>query len=155
MVPFLGLVRIRRANRLANEQTPVSIELIRSRAALSLRIMQQMRSILLFPISRDACAWSLTGAATLSPRQSSRGASLLFFFFVVLPTYRRRLRLATCDDDLFCQDGEPVSKNAEEYLVKGKEALQQKTGAVEQHKVGRDVTGGSWKPLVAYMCRGS
>ncbi|CAB1115055.1 unnamed protein product [Ectocarpus sp. CCAP 1310/34] len=34
------------------------------------------------------------------------------------------------------EDGEPVSKNAEEYLVKGKEALQQKTGAVEQHKEG-------------------
>lgn len=38
-----------------------------------------------------------------------------------------------------------MSKNAEEFLVKGKEALMEKTGAVEQHKVGRDVTyGNSW-----------
>lgn len=35
----------------------------------------------------------------------------------------------------FRQDGEPVSKNAEKILEKGQEALDQKTGAVEQHKV--------------------
>ncbi|CAM9254093.1 unnamed protein product, partial [Scytosiphon promiscuus] len=34
------------------------------------------------------------------------------------------------------QDGEPVSKNAEEFLVKGKEALDKRTGEVEQHKEG-------------------
>lgn len=33
------------------------------------------------------------------------------------------------------QDGEPVSKNAEKILEKGQEALDERTGAVEQHKV--------------------
>ena len=36
----------------------------------------------------------------------------------------------------FLQDGEPVSKNAEKILEKGQEALDERTGAVEQHKVG-------------------
>eukprot|EP00752_Nemacystus_decipiens_P007045 g6318.t1 len=34
------------------------------------------------------------------------------------------------------EDGEPVSKNAEKILEKGQEALDERTGAVEQHKEG-------------------
>lgn len=44
---------------------------------------------------------------------------------------------------LLQQDGEPVSKNAKKILEKGQEALDERTGAVEQHKV--KVRGGNVK----------
>lgn len=60
-----------------------------------------------------------------------------------------------CGVLLFCvgvwlsvQDGEPVSKNAEKILEKGKEALDEKTGAVEQHKV----RGGKRKDVNRRVC---
>lgn len=99
------------------------------------------------------CGWKTTiqQSDTSAPQGAfERSVSSRFFIFVAL--FRLPVGGGLVNGSwMWRQDGEPVSKNAEEFLEKGKEALDKRTGEVEQHKVRshKETSHGAlWRSLI-------